>query len=335
MIRYLIEKEFKQLLRNSFLPKLILFFPCMVMLLLPWAANLEVKNISLNIVDNDHSVLSRRLTDKIAASTYFRTTGLPDTYEQALRAVEKGEADVILEIPPDFEKQWTKGGSPSLLFVVNAVNGTKGILGNTYLTSIVSGYVGELQAEEGRTLQMGSPMPSLQVNTLNLYNSNLDYKLFMVPAMMVMLLTLLCGFLLVDRHPCAQYLFPAGLAALRHSPCRKLSYHLRLLVGLSALGVRFGAGHLQLFLHDAAGHVRHVVLHVDSAPHERSLHSHQQYAALGTMDNLFQSSSLLCGGDAYGLFAWWRSYGATPSVGRPFGFRLQFQPLGCTELSEK
>ena len=195
MIRYLIEKEFKQLLRNSFLPKLILFFPCMVMLLLPWAANLEVKNISLNIVDNDHSVLSRRLTDKIAASTYFRTTGLPDTYEQALRAVEKGEADVILEIPPDFEKQWTRGGSPSLLFVVNAVNGTKGILGNTYLTSIVSGYVGELQAEEGRTLQMGSPMPSLQVNTLNLYNSNLDYKLFMVPAMMVMLLTLLCGFL--------------------------------------------------------------------------------------------------------------------------------------------
>ena len=38
MIKFLIEKEFKQLLRNSFLPRLILIFPCMIMLLMPWAA---------------------------------------------------------------------------------------------------------------------------------------------------------------------------------------------------------------------------------------------------------------------------------------------------------
>ena len=72
MIKFLIEKEFKQLLRNSFLPKLILVFPCMIMLLMPWAVNLEIKNIQLNIVDNDHSAISQRLVNKIAASTYFR-----------------------------------------------------------------------------------------------------------------------------------------------------------------------------------------------------------------------------------------------------------------------
>ena len=77
MIKYLIEKEFKQLFRNSFLPKLIFIFPCMIMILMPWAANLEIKNINLNIVDNDHSVVSRRLVDKIGASTYFRLTALP------------------------------------------------------------------------------------------------------------------------------------------------------------------------------------------------------------------------------------------------------------------
>lgn len=106
MIKYLIEKEFKQLFRNSFLPKLIFIFPCMIMILMPWAANLEIKNINLNIVDNDHSVVSRRLVDKIGASTYFRLTALPDTYDEALLGVEKGTADVILEIPHDFEKDW-------------------------------------------------------------------------------------------------------------------------------------------------------------------------------------------------------------------------------------
>lgn len=101
MIKFLIEKEFKQLFRNSFLPKLIFIFPCMIMILMPWAANLEIKNINLNIVDNDHSVLSRRLVDKIGASTYFRLTALPDTYDEALLAIEAGSADVVLEIPRD------------------------------------------------------------------------------------------------------------------------------------------------------------------------------------------------------------------------------------------
>ena len=59
MIKFLIEKEFKQLLRNSFLPKLILVFPCMIMLLMPWAVNLESRIYSLNIVDNDHSAISQ------------------------------------------------------------------------------------------------------------------------------------------------------------------------------------------------------------------------------------------------------------------------------------
>lgn len=84
MIKFLIEKEFKQLFRNSFLPKLIFIFPCMIMILMPWAANLEIKNINLNIVDNDHSVLSRRLVDKIGVSTYFRLTALSDTYDERL-----------------------------------------------------------------------------------------------------------------------------------------------------------------------------------------------------------------------------------------------------------
>ena len=85
MIKYLIEKEFKQLLRNSFLPRLIFIFPCMIMLLMPWAANLEIKNIRMNIIDNDHSVISRRLVDKITASTYFQTTALPDSYEKGMK----------------------------------------------------------------------------------------------------------------------------------------------------------------------------------------------------------------------------------------------------------
>ena len=195
MIKYLIEKEFKQMLRNSFLPKLIFIFPCMIMILMPWAANLEIKNINLNIVDNDHSVVSRRLVDKIRASTYFRLTALPATYDEALLGIEAGIADVILEIPYDFEKDWINGKAPRLLVAANAVNGTKGSLGGSYLSSIISDYSRELMSEVPVKALTGKPLPRISVSTLNLYNPTLNYKLFMIPALMVMLLTLICGFL--------------------------------------------------------------------------------------------------------------------------------------------
>lgn len=193
MIKYLIEKEFKQLFRNPFIPKLILLFPCLIMILMPWAASLEIKNIRLDIVDGDRSPLSRRLVEKVAASDYFRVSAFPATYDEALRHVEAGSADIVLEIPRDFEKDWMRGGAPRVLVAANAVNGTKGGMGSSYLSSILSDYARTLSVTEERSVAPTSRLPQVSVQTLNLYNPRLDYKLFMVPALMVMLLTLICG----------------------------------------------------------------------------------------------------------------------------------------------
>ena len=64
VLKYLIEKEFKQMRRNPIIPRLILAFPCMMMILMPWAANLEIKYNNLAVVDLDYSALSRRLVEK-------------------------------------------------------------------------------------------------------------------------------------------------------------------------------------------------------------------------------------------------------------------------------
>lgn len=194
MIKFLIEKEFKQLLRNSFLPRMILIFPCMIMLVMPWAANLEIKNINLVVVDNDHSVISRRLVDKIGASTYFRMVDVADSYSAGLEAIEAGKADLILEIPRQFEQDWIKGEGAHLLVAANAVNGTKGGLGSSYLANIINDYAAELRAEHPGVPMRGN-IPLIDATTQYLFNPHLNYKLFMVPALMVMLLTMLCGFL--------------------------------------------------------------------------------------------------------------------------------------------
>lgn len=76
------------------------------------------------------------------------------------------------------------------------VNGTKGGLGSSYLSAIVNDYGEELRTESGTTsFSADGNLPRIDILTQNLFNARLDYKLFMVPALMVMLLTMLCGFL--------------------------------------------------------------------------------------------------------------------------------------------
>ena len=68
-------------------------------------------------------------------------------------------------------------------------------MGGSYLSAIIGDYTRELKSEMAVRPLAGKPLPRIGISTLNLYNPTLNYKLFMVPALMVMLLTLICGFL--------------------------------------------------------------------------------------------------------------------------------------------
>ena len=75
MIKYLLQKEFLQIRRNLFLPKLIFVFPIMIMCVMPWVMNQEVKNIRVSVVDNDHSTKSQQMVHSIEQSNYFIFSG--------------------------------------------------------------------------------------------------------------------------------------------------------------------------------------------------------------------------------------------------------------------
>lgn len=194
MLRYLLEKEFKQLVRNRFLPRIIVIMPLMVLLVFPLVANFEVKNLNLSIVDNDVSPWSQRLVQKVASSGYFRVTDVSPTFRQGLASVESETADVILNIPPRFERDLVREGQAQVLIAANTVNGTKGGLGSAYLSSIVMDFNDDIRAELAPA-QAAAGVPVLEVVPQYRFNPYLEYRVFMVPALMVMMLTMLCGFL--------------------------------------------------------------------------------------------------------------------------------------------
>lgn len=170
MIKYLLQKEFLQISRHSFMPKIIFIFPIMVMCVMPWVMNQEVKNIRVDVVDHDRTTQSQQLVHRIEASNYFIFNGQKASYAEAMNDIEHSRADIILEI---------KDGQ--YLIAANAVNGTKGSIGAGYLRQISL-----------------TPNPSPLGEGLGvrlLYNQHQNYKVFMIPALMGILMMMLCGFL--------------------------------------------------------------------------------------------------------------------------------------------
>lgn len=186
-LRYLLEKEFKQIRRDRFLPRIIFLVPLMQLIILPFAANFEMHNINLGVIDNDHSVLSAQLIGKVVASGYFRLTNVSDSYDQGITSIESNESDILLEIPVNFEQQLGREGTVEVLIAANAVNGTKGGMGSAYLSQIIR----DFNQEKGFT----PAFPSGGVRSSSLFNPHLNYKNYMVPGIMVFLLTIIGGFL--------------------------------------------------------------------------------------------------------------------------------------------
>jgi len=188
-LKFLLQKEFRQIFRDPSIIRLIFIMPVMQLIILPWAADYEMKNIKLSVVDHDHSDYSRKLVSKITASGYFVLNDYTASFNQSFAEIEKDHSDIILEIPASFEKDLVKESEAKLFIASNAINGVKANLGSVYLRSIINDYNQSVRTEWIQIPRF-SPETQIEVSTSNWYNPLMNYKYFMVPGILVILLTM-------------------------------------------------------------------------------------------------------------------------------------------------
>lgn len=194
-ILFIIQKEFKQIIRNKGMLPIIFVLPLLQLIILSNAATFEVKNIPFSYVDNDHSSSSRALIDKFRASSYF--TVLPDFSSKRLadEAMEKGQVEVVLEIPLHFEKNVIKEKKTDLAVYINAIDGAKAGVENVYVNQVIAQFNQQIKVQ---AVQInGTTAQPMQVTTIPSfwYNNTLNYKTYMVPGILVLLITMLTLFL--------------------------------------------------------------------------------------------------------------------------------------------
>lgn len=191
---YMLQKEFKQIFRNPTILRLILIMPVVQLILIPLAADYEIKNISVSIVDLDHSTYSRRLTQKFEASDYFKLKEYGSSYARSLITVGNGDTDIILTIPPSFEKDLIKENKNKLHVAADAVNGVRANLGVAYAAQIIAAFNQEIR-EEWVQMPRFVDRPQIEITSANWYNPHVNYYLFMVPGILAILVTMVGSFL--------------------------------------------------------------------------------------------------------------------------------------------
>jgi ABC-2 type transport system permease protein len=193
-VKFLLQKEFRQIFRNKAILIMIMVMPVVQLVVLPLAANYEVKNINLAVVDHDHSDYSSKMISKITASGYFRLKGYNGSFKQAFNLIESDQADLVLEIPHGFERNLIRENEQQLFLAVNAINGVKANLGGAYLSMILRDFNQEIRLELVPSLAQ-SEMPAIDITSSFWYNPLMNYRLFMVPGILAILVTMIGGFL--------------------------------------------------------------------------------------------------------------------------------------------
>lgn len=192
-ILFIIRKEFLQIFRHRIMVPLIFLMPIVQLVILANAADYEIKNITLHIIDHDLSPASLRLSGKFRASKHFRLVHTSFATEAGIADLEAGRADLFLEIPPHFERDLLRNSEASVQLTLNAINGVKAGIANGYANAIIRDFNGEIRAE---WLHRPSSVPAgISITYANWFNPDMDYQNFMIPGILVILVTLVGMFL--------------------------------------------------------------------------------------------------------------------------------------------
>jgi len=169
---------------------IIFVVPFIQLIILVNAATFEMKNIKVSIVDFDMSGSSRKMVSKFQGSPFFIVKQTSYSDKEAENEMKKGDVDMILHIPYGFERRLVKENTAKVQVIVNAINGATAGLIDAYTNLIIMDYNREILIDF-ITPTLLSSTNSINVPTSYWYNPKLNYKTYMVPGILCLLVTII------------------------------------------------------------------------------------------------------------------------------------------------
>ncbi len=193
-IKYILQKEFRQILRNKTLLPMMFWVPLMQLLVLVFAATFDVKEINLTVVDNDMSETSRQLVSKFDGSTFFNLNNAMQHPTLAEELLLEGSTDIVLVVPSGLEKSLIRSNTAQVQLLVDAMEGNTAQLIYSYSSQIIHQVNRDIMAEQVK-VSNSNQLAQINVHERYWYNDNLDYKWYMAPGILSVLVTIIGMFM--------------------------------------------------------------------------------------------------------------------------------------------
>lgn len=193
-IRYILQKEFRQILRNRILLPMIIGIPLVQMLILVYAATFDLKKIDMVVVDKDLSGTSRQLVTLFDGIPFFNVTHSVLDEETGEALLLKDAADAVLIFPVNFERSLVRENQAGLQLQINAIDGNTAQLIYAYAGSIIADFNKNIIAE-WKGIPAFEPPARVRVDERYWYNDRLEYKWYMAPGILAVLVTIIGMFM--------------------------------------------------------------------------------------------------------------------------------------------
>lgn len=195
-LRFLLRKEFLQILRDPALVRMLFMIPIVQLMILSNAATFEVKRSRMHVVDHDHSARSAAVVQRLVASGRFVATEASNSVQRGDDALMRRNVEMILVIPHGFESDLVRTRAAHVQVLLNAEDGAAAGVTQSYVREVLARYAAEQSvalaavASARPEVPPGRGVPRVELRTRGWYNPELDYRHYMVPGILVQLLTI-------------------------------------------------------------------------------------------------------------------------------------------------
>jgi ABC-2 type transport system permease protein len=177
----LVVKEFIHLRNDWWLPAFMLIGGASELLLVAWATSRPVTNLPLMVFDQNKTAVSRSVIADLVNTGTFRAPDYVEDMQTIRDAMDRGQVNAALVIPPDFASQLeAQSGNPTLLVILNGAENTPAQAANRAVDGLARTLDGRILVQRiGLSAEQFSAFtPSLQV----WFNQDLSEALYTAPA---------------------------------------------------------------------------------------------------------------------------------------------------------
>jgi ABC-2 type transport system permease protein len=177
----IIRKEALQITRDSRSLMIVLLMPLMLMTVLGYGVNLDIKHLRVLVYDREGSQASQNLLKQFQNSEYFAVVGTVTNYRDLATAIDDGRCQLGIVIPHDFSQLLADGRPAAVQAVVDGSDQNTAQIAIGYAQAVIAGYGQALLAEYFARNRLGAIPPAITVEQRTWFNEDLESKNFIVP----------------------------------------------------------------------------------------------------------------------------------------------------------